>query len=332
MEGDLPGDKHVARNHNFWKSPTSVGFFRFCPALRSRGVVSDMIQGMESIAVLLDTDPGNDIDDALAISYLLSEPLCDLVGITTVTGETMKRSAIAEVLVRAAGKTVPIHSGQERALGHGPGQPGCAQYDAIADLPHERERPRHTAVDFMRRTIRERPGEIVLLSIGMFGNIGLLFHLDPEIPGLLRGFFSMAGSFWRDSHHEHNCICDPTALSMVLAAPRIQHRWSGLDVTMQCHQPPNDVRSQFRGPLLGDLCLPMAENWFQHADRITFHDPLAAVSIFHPNVCTFKSGTVTSDPVSGETFFAEGPGSDLVAHSVQADRFFEIFYETVLRP
>jgi len=287
---------------------------------------------MEKLKVLLDTDPGNDIDDALAISYLLKEPHCDLLGITTITGDTMKRSAIAEVLCHAAKKSVPVHSGQEKALGHGPGQPGCAQYEAIAHLPHDKYRPRHTAVDFLRQTIRQHPGEITLISIGMFGNLGLLFHLDPEIPSLLKGLYSMAGSFWRDSHKEHNCICDPTALDMVLAAQRKSHFWYGLDVTLQCWQPADEVRKHFTGPLLGDLCLPMAEKWFQGTDRIYFHDPLAAVGIFHPEVCTYKNGIVHVDPATGETDFANTPGPDHVAATVDHDQFFDIFYRTVLSP
>ena len=36
--------------------------------------------------VLLDTDIGGDIDDAICLAYLLKEPQCELVGITTVCG------------------------------------------------------------------------------------------------------------------------------------------------------------------------------------------------------------------------------------------------------
>jgi len=35
--------------------------------------------------VLLDTDIGTDVDDAVALAYLLSRPDCELLGITTVT-------------------------------------------------------------------------------------------------------------------------------------------------------------------------------------------------------------------------------------------------------
>lgn len=48
--------------------------------------------------VLLDTDIGVDIDDALCLAYLLSQPECDLIGITTVSGESIKRAMMASAM------------------------------------------------------------------------------------------------------------------------------------------------------------------------------------------------------------------------------------------
>ena len=66
--------------------------------------------------VLLDFDIGTEIDDAIALAYLLANPECELVGITTSCGESIKRAEMASVLCRAAGKKVPIHAGCERPL------------------------------------------------------------------------------------------------------------------------------------------------------------------------------------------------------------------------
>ena len=43
--------------------------------------------------ILLDTDIGGDIDDAVCLAYLLREPQCALLGVTTVRGESEKRAA-----------------------------------------------------------------------------------------------------------------------------------------------------------------------------------------------------------------------------------------------
>ncbi|MCC7230593.1 MAG: nucleoside hydrolase [Fimbriimonadaceae bacterium] len=281
--------------------------------------------------VLLDTDIGNDIDDAVALAYLLRRPGCDLIGITTVTGQAQKRAALCEVVCRAAGREdIPIHCGRETPLAHGPGQPNPVQYEAIHDLPHRLDRPLNAAVDFQRRIIRDNPGEITLLSIGPFSNLAILFALDPEIPSLLGGLVSMAGSFFPGApEREWNCMVDPTACAMVYAADRTDHRSIGLDVTMQCQLSPIEVRDRFIGEPLATVAR-LAEVWFKNGgDKLTFHDPLAAALLFEPNLCTFESGKVKVDH-SGRTQFIPpedlASSSDQVAKTVDRDRFFREFF------
>lgn len=50
--------------------------------------------------ILLDTDIGSDIDDAVCLAYLLANPNCELMGITTVSGEAEKRAQMASVLCK----------------------------------------------------------------------------------------------------------------------------------------------------------------------------------------------------------------------------------------
>ena len=55
---------------------------------------------MDKIKIILDTDIGTDIDDALALAYLLMKPECELMGITTVTGEAKTRAKLAVLYVK----------------------------------------------------------------------------------------------------------------------------------------------------------------------------------------------------------------------------------------
>ena len=61
--------------------------------------------------ILLDTDIGSDIDDAIALAYLLAQPQCELLGITTVTGEPEKRAMMASAQCKLAGRNIPIYPG-----------------------------------------------------------------------------------------------------------------------------------------------------------------------------------------------------------------------------
>ena len=50
-----------------------------------------------TVKILLDTDIGSDIDDAVALAYLLMQPEAELLGMTTVSGQSRLRAATAEV-------------------------------------------------------------------------------------------------------------------------------------------------------------------------------------------------------------------------------------------
>ena len=68
------------------------------------------------VKILLDTDIGSDIDDAVCLAYLLAQPDCELLGITTVTGEAVERAKMASALCKVAGKDVPIYPGVEQPI------------------------------------------------------------------------------------------------------------------------------------------------------------------------------------------------------------------------
>lgn len=284
----------------------------------------------DKVSILLDTDIGSDIDDAVCLAYLLCHPRCELLGITTVTGNVQQRAALAEVLCRTAGQEqIPIHCGRRDVLITGPGQPTVKQYKAI-DATHRLDRPENTAVDFMRDTLRSRPGEITLLSIGPLANLALLFAVDPEIPFLCKSIVSMVGHFFSSPNMEWNSTCDPGASAMVFAQPRPEHICIGLDVTLQVKMPADEVRNKFVGEPLSTVCR-FAEEWFDHRPELTFHDPLAAAVIFEPSLCTYQKGKVEICDLShpnqaGRSQFSPEEGQDLVADTVDVPRFFEEFF------
>lgn len=285
---------------------------------------------MTTIPVLLDTDIGSDIDDAVALAYLLKQPRCDLVGITTVTGDVAKRSAIAEAVCAAAGRRdIPIHAGAGKGLLHGVGQREVPQYAALAGKPHRKDWPAGTAVDFLRRTIRSRPGEITLLSIGPLTNLALLFALDPEIPSLLKAHVAMAGCFF-DPMPEWNCRVDPIATCMAYAARPPRCVSYGLDVTFKVQMEMDEVRRRFV-PTPLNIVGELAEVWFKGSKKLTYHDPLAAACIFKPDLCAYEDGTIVVTPGPGEaegrTTFTPAPGGPhRVAKTVKPEAFFEEFF------
>jgi purine nucleosidase len=295
------------------------------------------------VPVILDTDIGGDIDDAVALAYLLKEPMCDLIGVTTVTGDVEKRSRLAGFIAEAAGrKDLPIHSGLSEVLLYGPGQPEVPQYEAITKLLHKKGYPAD-AIEYLRSTIRSRPGEITLLTIGPLTNIGALFAADPEIPSLIKELVMMCGVFTANNgqgpgSREWNALVDPISTALTYKARPKRFLSVGLEVTTKCVMKADEVRKKFTeaGPAT-QAVLKLAEIWFRRTPQITFHDPLAAVSIFDPKVLTVKRGTVTVEYTSRELAGLTGWKADKegecgpheIAVDVDVKRFFMKYFDTV---
>jgi inosine-uridine nucleoside N-ribohydrolase len=93
------------------------------------------------------------------------------------------------------------------------------------------------------------------------------------------------------------------------------------------------VRNKFTAPLLRPV-LDMAEVWFgQFYPFITYHDPLAAATIFEPDLCTYQQGSVKIDNSDASTrtiWQAEAPDAPhQVAVTVDVDRYFQHFFNVV---
>jgi purine nucleosidase len=284
--------------------------------------------------ILLDTDIGSDIDDAVCLAYLLSQPECDLLGITTVTGEARQRAMMASALCKVVNKEVPIYPGSENPLLIPAIQTEAPQAKALKNWDHDTRFPDGEAVEFMRKTIRNHPGEIILLTIGPLTNIGLLFSVDPEAATLLKGIVLMCGlfNFQRGAGPvEWNAALDPHAAAIVYRSPVKIHRSIGFEITTQVTMPADEVKEKFSSEILKPV-LDFSRYWFETSDRITFHDPLAAATIFNDQICRYERGTadveIFSTQVRGMTHWIrdEINGRHEVAHSVDPDKFFEHFF------
>jgi purine nucleosidase len=287
--------------------------------------------------ILLDTDIGTDVDDAVCLAYLLSHPKCELLGITTVTGEVEKRASLVSVLCKAASKEIPIYPGADHPMQGPQRQPIAQQAAALPRWPHEENFPQGQAVDFLAETIRSHPGEVTLLTVGPLTNAGLLFSEHPDVAELLAGFVMMGGNFDETGPEggriEWNVAGDPLASEITYKAPVRLHRSLGLNVTQQVVMPAEQVRERFTAPLLRPV-MDMAEIWFaKFYPSITFHDPLAAATIFEPDLCTYQQGTVNVDVLDkpGRTIWQPGQADSLhqVAMTVDVDRYFEHFFNIV---
>ncbi len=288
--------------------------------------------------ILLDTDIGGDIDDAICLAYLLTEPQCALIGITTVCGEPEKRAAVADAICRAAGRNIPIVAGLDTTLQPIPVYPTPEGAGALANWPHRRYE-KGDAAAFLYEKITENPHEVTLIAIGNMTNIATLFQNHPDAPGLLKGLYVMNGYFGREilpePWYNWNAWADPLASKLVFASHVAVHRAIPLEVTDQL-----TIDADRAGMLLpadSDLMravFDFGNAWLESAGKLTLHDPLAAVCAFHPEVCRFERGSVQVETkkqsdMGGTSFSADPAGNVEIARDVDREAFYRILSQTL---
>jgi inosine-uridine nucleoside N-ribohydrolase len=167
------------------------------------------------VKVILDTDIGDDIDDAYALAALATVPECHLLGVTTTYGHTEDRAKIAGKLLKLMGRPdVPVHAGRHGDAGVG------RQFQWAKGYTGKNLKPQ-PAVDFLKETIEQHPGEITIVAIGALTNIGDLVSAHPEIVSKIHRIVIMGGSVYTGygtsptPQVEWNIKCDPAAARAV---------------------------------------------------------------------------------------------------------------------
>jgi purine nucleosidase len=143
--------------------------------------------------VIFDTDIGTDIDDAYALVALIQRPELELLGVTTVSSDAVARARLAAKLLSVAGGkwgSVPVYAGISTATQYMK-QVEWADGFASPSL-HE-----DGGIEFMRREINARPGEITLIAVGELTNIAALLDSQPGIGKKIRAISLMGGAVQR---------------------------------------------------------------------------------------------------------------------------------------
>lgn len=288
--------------------------------------------------ILLDTDIGGDIDDAICLAYLLKEPKCELIGITTVCGEPEKRAAVADAICRTVGKKIPIVAGLDSTMQPIPVYPTPDGAEALRFWQHGTY-GKEDAPAFLYQKIKENPHEITLIGIGNMTNIATLFTTYPDAAGLLKGLYIMNGYFGEEPLPEPwynwNSWADPLASKIVFATDIAVHRTVPLEVTDSLTIEAEQAEILFRADSdLMKAVFSFGNAWLESSDKLTLHDPLAAVCVFHPDICRFERGNVQVETeqesnMGGTAFIPSASGNAEIAKSVDREQFYRILSNTL---
>jgi purine nucleosidase len=180
--------------------------------------------------VILDTDIGDDVDDAYAVALLTQMPNAKILGVTTAFGQTQERAEVAAKLLATLGrKDIPVYAGRRGEAKIGRQHAWAKGYRSPAIKPEE-------AVEFMRREIDRAPGEVTLIAVGPLTNVGDLLTRYPDVKPKIKRIVIMGGAVYVGYGNdpkpvaEWNIKCDPVAAKAVYTSgvPLVM---AGLEVT-----------------------------------------------------------------------------------------------------
>ncbi|PSK96009.1 purine nucleosidase [Murinocardiopsis flavida] len=246
----------------------------------------------EPARILLDTDIGTDVDDALALGVLLGSPEVRLLGCTTVYGDTVLRARLTRRLAGLAGHDVPVVAGAAATLTERevfwPGHEGRA-HEGLAD---ERLREDVDAVGLLTATVAAAPGAVDVVAIGPLTNIAHAVRADPAFAANVRRLYVMGGRFDRPEP-EHNFQSDPEAARIVFASG-VRAVVCGLEATQRLRIAGRDIARITAaggfGAALGDEIAAWCG--FTGEDWSVPHDPLTVLTLVRPDLFGFRRGAV----------------------------------------
>ena len=175
-----------------------------------------------TIPLLLDTDIGDDVDDAFGLLLAARQPAVELLGVTTVYGPVQERALIARKLLDTAGRSdVPVAVGEGITLaGRDPGRV-LNSSQGYVDLTEWEQlaaalRPQ-PGVDFLIETVLSAPEPPVLVAIGPLTNVAVALRREPRLARRLQSLILMGGRLGEHAAlGEHNFNSDAVATQVVI--------------------------------------------------------------------------------------------------------------------
>lgn len=260
--------------------------------------------------IVIDTDPG--VDDAMALLYAAAAPDLNLVGITTVFGNTtidqVTKNAVS--LKEKFGLTATIAKGATAPLQADPPEPvtfihgqnglGDAVVPNDPDMTCVDERP---AAEYLFNMAQQYPGELTIIALGPLTNLAQAVVQFPDMVDLVAEVVIMGGAFGFSGETgnmtpvaEANFYNDPHAADIV-----VKTKWPitvvGLDVTHQTLITPKDMqiieeRSDRYGAFINEIS-QIYMSFYQTKfgmPGFSIHDPSAVIYASSPHMFGTRKG------------------------------------------
>jgi len=282
--------------------------------------------------IILDTDIGDDVDDAFALALALQSTEIQIVGVTTAWGDTALRARMVRRMLAENGRAeIPVAEGIVTK--------SRANFSQMRWAERGPDGPKQDAVEFLLDTIRKNPGEITLVAIGPLTNIGAAIEKDAETFRKLKQVVLMGGSVrkgYADTGYEQNRGPQPeyNILSDVPAAQKLFASsvpifMMPLDSTiLKLDEVKREVLFKQGTPLTDELTL-----LYHESERLTptLFDAMAVAYVIQPELCPVTKLRIEIEK-DGLTREVKGEPNASVCLESDSEKFFRFAMPRWMKP
>ena len=284
--------------------------------------------------VIIDTDIGDDVDDAFAVALALRSPELEILGITTTFGDTETRAKLLDRMLGELGRQdIPV------AVGIPTHATNIFTQRRYAEGGHFARASHPGAVDFIAEQIRRYPGQITLIAIGPLMNVGALIDKDPATFRKLRRVVLMGGSIYRGygdfeylpargPQPEWNILNDISSARKLFASG-VPLYVMPLDSTqVQLDEVKRAILFRSGTPLTDALTL-LYHEW--GAQTPTLYDVMTVAYILDAKICPVQPMRIRVDD-KGSTLVESGTANAQVCLHSDSDSFFRLYMGRIAAP
>ena len=281
--------------------------------------------------IIIDTDIGDDVDDAFALALAVKSPELEILGVSTTFGDTEARARIVDRFLGEVGRgEIPVLAGKSTATKNPMSQRRYGDGGHFAKSSHG------DAVEFLLEQIRKHPGEITLVAIGPLMNVGAAIDKDAATFRKLKRVVLMGGSIRRGYGDlgytaavppmpEWNILND-VASAQKLFAVGVPVFVMPLDSTQLKM---DEVKRAFlfgQGTAVTDQLAVLYHLWGQETP--TLFDPMTIAFVLRPELCPVQGLHIRVDE---KGFTREEPGAvnAQVCQDSNAEDFFKFYLKRV---
>jgi purine nucleosidase len=284
--------------------------------------------------IIIDSDIGDDIDDAFALALALRSPELQILGVTTTFGDTQTRAKLVDRFLGEAGRQdIPVAVGT-------PTPPKTAfTQRPYAESGHFARATHPDAVTFIFDQIRRYPGEITLIAIGPLVNVGAMIDKDPQTFQKLKRVVLMGGSVERGyGDADYNPPTPPQAeWNIINDIPSAQKLFqSGVPLYVMpldsTQLKLDEVKRAFlfrRGTPITDALTILYQQWGHETP--TLYDPMTLAFILKPELCPVQPMHIRVDEKGMTRPEPGAPNAQVCLHS-DPEAFFRFYIPRVAAP